>query len=156
MTGNKVVDYVLIGLSLILSLSAIGHFAYTNILYEKPHVDNTQEFNQMKADSSEVQIKNSYEIKRLVVNLQARSTRLRYLEMHLNLVPFKAKYLSLIERYDSQIKDTIIDIAGKMEAEEINSISGKILLESRVKNQINELIGKPVVKQILFSKFTVQ
>ena len=156
MTGNKIVDYVIIALSMLFTFLAIGYFAFTNMIYEKPGVDNQHEFNQLKAESSEVQVKNAYEIKRLIVNLSARSTRLRYIEMNLHLVPFKSKYLAIIEKYDAQIKDSIIEIAGKMSAEEINSISGKILLESRVKNQINLVMGKPVVKQILFSKFTVQ
>lgn len=156
MTGSKILDYVLIAISTLLTFAVVGFFAYTTFIYEKPTYSDATEFDRMKAESSEIQIKNSYEIKRLIVNLNARSTRLRYIEMNLHLVPFKSKYLSMIEKYDSQIKDAIIDITSRMDAEEINSISGKILLESRVKNQINEMIGKPIVKQILFSKFTVQ
>lgn len=156
MTGNKIIDYVIVGLSIFCSILAVAYFGYTNFIYEKPIYNDASEFARMKAESSEIQIKNSYEIKRLIVNLSARSTRLRYIEMDMHLVPFKSKYLGLLEKYDAQIKDVIIDITSKMTAEDINSVSGKILLESRVKNQINEMLTKPVVKQILFSKFTVQ
>ncbi|MBY0416372.1 MAG: flagellar basal body-associated FliL family protein, partial [Bdellovibrionales bacterium] len=39
---------------------------------------------------------------------------------------------------------------------ELNSLSGKILLEDRLKREINKALKKPVVKNIFFASFIVQ
>jgi flagellar FliL protein len=43
-----------------------------------------------------------------------------------------------------------------MKASELNSITGKILLESRIKKRLNSILGAPIIKRIYFSKFIIQ
>ncbi len=156
MTGNKILDYVIMGLSTVATIACLGVFVYTTMIYEKPTIDNDLEFSKMEKETSQIQVKNAYKIKKLIVNLKSRSTRLRFVEMDLHIVPIRSKFISIIEKKDVEIKDIIIDTAGRMQPEEINSVAGKILLETRIKNHINKYVGKPVVKEILFSKFIVQ
>lgn len=156
MTGNKILDYIIMGLSTLATAGALALFAYTNMLFEKPTFDDAEEFSKMEKESYQIQVKSAYKIKKLIVNLKARTTRLRYVEMDLHIVPIKSRYVSIIEKKDAEVKDIIIDTASRMRPDEINSVAGKILLETRIKNHINKYVGKPVVKEILFSKFIVQ
>ena len=54
------------------------------------------------------------------------------------------------------VQDRIIDITSKMGPDELNSLSGKILLEDRLKREINKTMKKPMVKNIYFASFIVQ
>jgi flagellar FliL protein len=53
-------------------------------------------------------------------------------------------------------KDVLIEVASHLEPDELDTLSGKILLENKIKKQVNTKLGKPVVKQIYFSGFVVQ
>jgi flagellar basal body-associated protein FliL len=43
-----------------------------------------------------------------------------------------------------------------MSPSDVDSMTGKITFESRVKKAVNEKLGQPIVKQIYFSSFVVQ
>ena len=92
----------------------------------------------------------------IVVNIYSREARLRFLNTQMNLVLFNESDRELVMGMKPHIFDTLIDIAGNMKPKELNSITGKILLETRVKKQINDLLKRPVLKKILFSKFIIQ
>ena len=74
----------------------------------------------------------------------------------LDLIPFKEKHLSKLEDNKAYIRDAIIDIASNMSASELASLSGKILLEERIKKQINTKLRKQIIKEIYFSNFVIQ
>ncbi|MEC8623527.1 MAG: flagellar basal body-associated FliL family protein, partial [Bdellovibrionota bacterium] len=54
------------------------------------------------------------------------------------------------------VRDTFLDIAGEMSPEELNSLTGKLLLESRIKNRLNKDMGSKIVQELYFTKFVVQ
>lgn len=110
----------------------------------------------MLSDAKETSYPESFKLDKLTVNLKSRRNKLRYLDAVIHLVPFKSKDNEKLEQIKSQIHDVIIDVSGKMEPEEINSVLGKILYEDRIKKGVNGLLGKDAIKDIYFSKFTVQ
>ena len=69
---------------------------------------------------------------------------------------FNAKYIDLIDNQKSEVLDVIIDVSGRISPHEINTVLGKILYENRLKLGINKILSKNAVKDIYFSKFTVQ
>ena len=71
------------------------------------------------------------------MNLPARTARLRFLELEISLFPFKEKQKAKLEALTPILKDTIIDVSSKMSPDELNSISGKILLEERIKKSFS-------------------
>ena len=95
-------------------------------------------------------------MKKFVVNLNSRGTRLRYLDVEMNILPFHNDQKELIKANEYIFKDVVIEIASKLEPDELDSLSGKILLENKIKKQVNTKLGQPVVKQIFFSGFVVQ
>ena len=54
------------------------------------------------------------------------------------------------------VRDSFLDIAGEMKPDELNSLTGKILLENRIKQRLNQAAGKKIVQELYFTKFVVQ
>ena len=52
-------------------------------------------------------------------------------------------------------KTAIIDITSGSDPDELNTVAGKLLLENRLKNIINKILGKKIVSEILFTTFVI-
>lgn len=96
-------------------------------------------------------------MKSFTVNLYSQTNRLRFLEVEMNIVPFESSQLTALKDAETVIKDSLIQIAAEMEPDDVGSVTGKILLENRLKKAVNDRIGgQPLIKQILFSRFVIQ
>ena len=143
--------------SLLTNLAAMGIFAYTWIARQHS-LPNGEENKRLLMEESrgQILIPPPFTIEKLIVNLPSRTTRLRFLNLTAHLVPHKENMVEALEKNQAPIKDLIIRVASKIEPDELNSISGKIILENRLKKGINTLIGKGVIREIYFSRFVVQ
>jgi flagellar FliL protein len=74
----------------------------------------------------------------------------------MNILPFHADQTELVKSYEHLIKDVLIEITSHLVPEELDTLSGKILLENKIKKQVNSKLGQPVIKQIYFSGFIIQ
>lgn len=84
------------------------------------------------------------------------SARLRYLDMQMNFQLFNDKLEEELVQKKAIIYDKIIQIASTYSADEINSITGKMFFEEKVRTAIREIVGRPVIKSIYFTTFTVK
>lgn len=157
MTGNRTLDMALIGLMTLASVSVLSLFVYTEMLYVKPLPDENTE-KQKLIEQARLQKINQEAIKldKITVNLPTERSRLHYLDLESYLIPFKSDVRELVEKKKAIIFDAIIDTAMTMDADELNSVTGKMLFESRVKNRINEILGGKKIKDIQFTVFVVQ
>jgi flagellar protein FliL len=156
LTGIKIVDTILVGVSVLASLACLGTIIYADKVFEKELPVDTIEHLKMLEEVRGTTYPEAYMLEKITVNLKSRRNKLRYLNTTLHLVPFNSKYTDIIDEQKSQILDVIIDVSGRMTADEINSIVGKILYENRIKNGINKILHRQAIKDIYFSKFTVQ
>jgi len=141
----------------LVSFITASIFVYTVMIYKKPLMDDKTAVGELKEKVSAVRIPVNYSIDKLVVNLRSYyGQRLRFLDLSLHIIPFDPAQLGIIETNIALIHDSIIDVSGHMQPDELNSVAGKILFESRVKKTVNERLGEPIIKEILFSKFVVQ
>ncbi len=155
--GSKMLDTILIGISTLVACAMTGIFAYTELIYQKPLINDSAAMGRLFEDHKAKLVPKTLNFKKVIVNIQShRVTRLRYIETSLDIVPMKPKYLEMFEKKKAQILDAIINVMGRMSADELNSISGKILLESRIKKQVDKVVGGPSVKEVYFSKFVIQ
>jgi flagellar FliL protein len=92
----------------------------------------------------------------MTINLASEQTRLRFLDVEVHLLPFQEEGLKVLEQHKTKMFDIIIEVAGTLSPDELNSVSGKILLENRLKKKINEYLKNQVVREIFFSTFVVQ
>lgn len=160
MTGKKSLDMILLGLMTLVNLGIIGLFYYTEKSYKKPPIDESKEKEAFfKSHETVKAIPTLFKIDKMTVSLipkDEQNRRMHYLELETHLVLLKSEYKETLKPYASIILDKIITITSKMGVEELNTLTGKIILEDRLRKEINQSFGKPVVKSIFFSRYTVQ
>ena len=156
MTGSRIGDIILMGISTTVLLLVLGLLAYHQYIYERPLPSNEEEQEKLFADAKASVYPEILKIDKIVINLPSRSSRLRFLEITLNIIPFKPGKIELVEANKAKINDIIIEIGSRMTPNELNSVSGKLLLKSRLKRALNKSLGEQFIKDLVFSKFVVQ
>ena len=156
MTGKPIVDKILVGLALLATLFTTGVFVYTNFIFEKELPDDTQQMLALIESSRNQAFAEAYEMEPMTINLPGQGQRLRYLDIEMHIVPFYASQYEVIDRQQALIRDIVIDIAGHMEPEELNTSVGRILFENRVKRNVNQALDQRTVKEIFYTRFVVQ
>ena len=153
-------DMILLGLMTLITLAVIGLFYYTEKIYKRPPIDETKERKAFLEESNPKTLPVFFKIDKMTVSLVPRDQtgiqRMRYAELEIHLVLFSSSDAGVIKTYLSVVQDKIISVSSKMGADELNSLTGKILLEDRLKKEINKSLGKPVVKSIFFSRYIIQ
>ena len=160
MTGKKMLDMILLGLMTLTTLAVIGLFYYTEKIYKRPPIDENKEKEAFLKNNDPKAMPVFYKLEKLTVSLvpkdQIGNQRMRYVDLEVHLVLFKAEDAGVIKTYQAVVQDKIITVTSKMGADELNSLTGKILLEDRLKKEINKALNNPVVKSIFFSRYIVQ
>lgn len=156
MTGNGLIDKIIMGLTVLVGSLIIGVFVYTTMLYQKDPIDEQDQLNRLKTDSKLASLGETYKINQLIINLNSETSRLRFLDITPHFVTFKKEHIDLLTKNESIVSDTVITVAGKMDPEELNTVAGKILLESRIKKELNRRLNTDAVKEIYFAKFVIQ
>ena len=156
MTGNPAVDKIILGLNGLLVIGATALVIFSHNSIKKPSTDRGKEVGSMIENSMSELQKPPLVMDEIVVNLYSREARLRFLNTQMNIVLFKERDRELAQSMKAKIFDTLIDIAGNMKPNELNSVTGRILLETRIKKKVNKMTSEPIIKKILFSKFIIQ
>lgn len=160
MTGKKLLDTILLGVMVLSTLAVVGLFYYTEKMYKRPPIDEKQERETFLKESNAKTLPAFYKLEKITVSLVPKDTsgmqRMRYVELEIHLVLFNSDEAGFIKTYLAVVQDKIITVASKMGADELNSLTGKILLEDRLKKEINKSLGKSIVKSIFFSRYIVQ
>lgn len=151
---------ILLGVMLLSTIAVTGLFYYTEKVYKRPPIDENKEKAAFFEASDPKALPAFYKLDKMTVSLVPNdpnnSARMRYVEFEIHLVLFNSGDAGIIKTYLPLVQDKIIVIASKMGADELNSLTGKILLEDRLKKEINKSLGQPVVKSIFFSRYIVQ
>ena len=157
MTGNKLIDIIIIALSFLVTAGVAGFFyVSTTKMFARPEIDSEKESEALNREAQGVTIPEAYRLKKITVNLRSRTKRLRFLDVTIQLVPFKPDYNSYLEPRKHILRDTVIRIAGGMYPNDLSTISGKILFENKLRKTINEILGIQMIKEIYFTHFVVQ
>jgi flagellar FliL protein len=152
---------VLLNLAVVLIATVVVFYAHNMI--KAPETDQAAEATQLKDNALAQSQIHSVPLKKIVVNLESKSTKLRYLDVQMNVVTFNEEEKEIIKAYEYVFKDAVVDIASYLVPEDLDTITGKILFEKRLKDKVNDKIrlinssiNQPVIKQIFFSGFVVQ
>lgn len=156
MTGNPGLDKAILGINGIGVILATALVIYSHSMIKPLPTDESAEFSNTVKTSIEEFQKPTVKFKELVINLYSRQARLRFVNLIMNIETFDQEQIDVIENTRPLIIDALIDIASNMQPSELNSVTGKILLETRLKNKVNSNLSKPAVKKVYFSKFIVQ
>ena len=156
MTGNPKLDKILLGINGLVALGAAGLVFYSHTSIKPLPTDQKAEESALESQAYEESQMKAYEFKNIIINLYSEGTRLRYLDVEMSVLPFNESQKELIKAREHVFKSKLIEIASQMTPDELGSVTGKILLESRLKKAITEALGTPVIKKIYFAKFVVQ
>ncbi len=156
MTGNSSLDKIIIGINVLVVGAAVALVAYSHTMLKKPMIDEASEFGEAIENSISEFQKPSVSLEEITVNLYSRERRLRFLNTKMNIELFHDKDRDFVKSLKTKIYDSLIDIAGNMQPSELNSITGRILLENRIKKRVNSLGKRSLIKKIYFSKFIIQ
>lgn len=156
MTGNPKLDKILLGVNGLVALLAAGLVIYSHTSLKPMPTNQSAEELALQQNAEMANQITPQMFKKMVVNIHSERTRLRYLEAEIGLLPFHEDQKDLLKKGEFLLQDALIDIAGKMTPEDLSSVTGKILLEGRLKKNLNEKYGIPIIKQIYFTKFIVQ
>jgi flagellar FliL protein len=152
---SKWASKILIILYLVVSCVTLYVFAsWYN--YEKPQINESLARKKFLEEGKKLKVADTLKIKKLIINLPARTRKLRFLDLSAHVVPFDDGDLKILEEQEYIIRDSIIEIAGKMKPEQLNTISGKLLLEDRIVKKINNIYKQNIIKELYFSRFLVQ
>jgi flagellar protein FliL len=147
---------ILIIANLVVVLGGLGVVFYSHFIIKPVPTDQQAEAQALKSQALEQSMLQPVPIKKFVVNLHSPGTRLRYLDLEMNVLTFREDQKQLVKTHEHVFKDVLIEIASQHGPDELDTVTGKILLESKIKKQVNAKLGQPVVKQIFFSGFVVQ
>jgi flagellar FliL protein len=148
---------ILIIANLVAVLAGAGLVFYSHNLLKPKPTDQAAEAEALKNDAIAITQLQPVPIKKFVVNLYSKSSRLRYLDLEMNILTFREDQKEIIKANEHIFKDIVIEIASHLEPDDLDSVTGKILLENKIKKQVNAKLGDPpVIKQIFFSGFVVQ
>jgi len=150
------VQKILLIVNVVVVLAGAGLVYYSHNMIKPEPTNQSAELENLKTSALEQAQVKSIPMKKFVVNLHSRGTRLRYLDVEMNILPFHDDQKELIKASEYIFKDVLIEIASHLAPEDLDTLSGKILLENKIKKQVNAKLGQPVVKQIYFSGFIVQ
>lgn len=160
MTGKKLIDLIIAGVSILSTLAVLGVFYYTEKMFVKPPIDESKEQAELLASVDPKALPELYKMDKMIISLlptdDSRLYRLRFLEIEIHLVLFKKEDIELIKAQLPLIQDRAIDIAQKMTPDDLNTLSGKMLFENRIKNETNQLLGQSVIRSLYFSRYIVQ
>jgi flagellar protein FliL len=147
---------ILILVNLVVVLLGIGVIFYSHKIIKPEATDQIAEVENLRNAALEQSQIQPVPIKKFVVNLHSLGTKLRYLDLEMNILTFSNDQKEIIKTHEYIFKDVLIEVASQLEPDDLDTVTGKILLESRIKKQVNAKLGQPVVKQIFFSGFVVQ
>lgn len=151
------VQKIFIFANLIIALLASGVVYYSHNLLKPPATDQLAEEQALKSNAIELSQLSPVPIKKFAVNLHSKNSRLRYLDIEMNILTFHEDQKEIIKSNEHIFKDAVVEIASHLTPEDLESVTGKILLENKIKKQVNSKLGEsPVIKQIYFSGFVIQ
>lgn len=156
MTGNPGLDKAILGINGIGVILATALVIYSHKVLKPVPVDEAANFSDTVKTSIEEFQKPTVKFKEQVINLYSRESRLRFVNLIMNIETFDQDQMEIVQTMEPVIVDALIDIASNMRPNELNSVTGKILLETRLKNKTNSKLAEPAVKKVYFSKFIVQ
>ena len=160
MTGKKLIDTILLALMLLSTLAVVGLFYYTEKVYKRPPIDENAEKKALMTEVDAKVIPTFFKVDKMTISLtpknESLNARMRWLEIEVHMVLFESGDVGVMKAYLPVVKDRIIDITSKMGPEELNSLSGKMILEDRLRKEINKSLKKIIVKNVFFASFIVQ
>jgi flagellar protein FliL len=147
---------ILIILNLVVVLAGAGLVFYAHNMIKPLPTDQAAETQNLKDQAVAQSQLQPVPLKKFVVNLHSTGTRLRYLDIEMNILTFHEDQKAIVKANEHIFKDVVVEVASHLSPDDLDTVTGKILIENKIKKQVNAKLGQPVIKQIYFSGFVAQ
>jgi flagellar FliL protein len=134
----------------------LGVFVFTEFVYKRPLPDNQKEFQKLVTEESQSPYPIVVKFDQIFTNLPSTSKKLSFVQFEIHFVLYQKEAQALLEKMKPVLKDLMIVAVGRMEASELATMSGKFLLEEKIRKATNNLFPNPLIKRVLFTTFIVQ
>lgn len=139
-----------------ITLAVLGFFYYSISIYTPDTFSDEKLREKALNETTENSFLLPVPIERVVINLPTSNSRLRFLELEMSIETIKEEHQEKVKNLKPIIIDAAINIAGSMSPEELNSLSGKLLLEERLKRKIRQKTKQSIISRIFYSRFVIQ
>lgn len=156
MKGIAKIDLLIVAAFVVATVAITGFFYYTINLAPRNLPSEKENLLKLSEITENRELPVGIPVEKILINLPSPTARLRFLELEISLFTFEEKQKKKLEEQLPILQDTIISVASKMDPDELNSISGKILLEERIKKQFHQITNEKLISKIFYTKFIVQ
>jgi flagellar basal body-associated protein FliL len=156
MAGTSLIDKILMVFNLIGVFSCLSVFVFQEFIYKRPIPKNEKEFSSFLEKESIPISGAPYKLDKTIINLPSGPRKLHYINVEVGLVPFLDHHTAVLAARKAILYDALIKETGKMRHNELSAMTGKIILEERLKKSMNEALGKAYIKKVLFMTYIVQ
>jgi flagellar basal body-associated protein FliL len=156
MALNALVSKILLIVNAVGMLACAGLVYYADSSIKPPQINPEDEWKKLMEKGIEQARIAPVPVPKIILNLNSGANNLKFLELEMDVLTFSEAQKEVIKNSHAIIYDTTVDICGNMESGELLSLSGKILLENRLRENINQKLGEKMIKEIFFSRYIVQ
>lgn len=143
-------------LGFVVVVLGAGGFLGWNHLKGKKSEAETRKVATSKAEKKERE-RIVFPLESFIVNLSDRAgLGKRYLKVTLALEVSDGEKKKMVERYNAELRDTILLLLSSQSFNEIRTMDGKLELKQALLARINHALGGQVVQRIYFTEFVVQ
>lgn len=155
--NNKLL-YVLIVLLLVLIIviGAGGYIIYTNLQSNNQNTEFSTNNNEVSEESSFSGKTFKTDINNTVLNINNSKGHEKLLKLSFTIKSSEENIAELVQEYNAEIQDSIIEIISGISSEELLTAAGKDLLKEEIiqslNNNFSKLISKDnIIKKIYFT-----
>lgn len=139
---------------LVFLLIAGGAGAYFVLMKHPNSEQSTEEADVEEEESYDSQIPGAVvPFEQFIVNLKDKNS---YLKISLQLELFEPEVPKTMENETGKIKDTIIDILGSKNVDDLLSSEGKRKLKQEIVTQVNKVLGSELIAGAYITEFIIQ
>lgn len=156
---------VLLGIVNTLAIiGALGMMVYVRLIFERPKITEPQERAKLEEKKEELDpsdLKVLLPFEEMTLNIAPRKTEQGLGKYHFLTVSFALELHSSsaqaeLESVQAVFLDRFLSIVGKKGFHELNTVQGRYILRAEIIDMANALLKKPIVSNILFTRFVVQ
>ncbi|GMQ48003.1 flagellar basal body-associated protein FliL [Vibrio sp. 10N] len=96
----------------------------------------------------------------LTTNFYTKGKRLGYVQVRIDVMVADVNDLAVIEHHQPLIRDAVVELLGKQNADVIKSLAGREEIRQALVSNLNNLLlaetGKAVIADLLFTKYLYQ
>lgn len=149
---------ILVLANTVLVLVAVGATVYTKLLYERPAIVEEVELQKKVEEIKEPEAppeRGVVKFDNMMINLLPTKGVTYYVSMTFAVETRDAEATSIVKAKKALFVDKVINLLGKRQATDLNTIQGKLMLKTELIREFNTIAPPGGIVDFYFTDFTV-